>query len=98
MKARIPLPKEMQKIVNQEAQKEGKKEFEKQSKDFTRRIFKLMCYVLYNKYHFNDRCKDVIVEINKLTEKANKDEVFWEHIDRVVIDYLKIPFDRDYTR
>lgn len=28
---------------------------------------------------------------------VTEDEIFWEHIDREVIDYLGFPFERDYT-
>ena len=32
-----------------------------------------------------------------LLEKEKTDEIFWEHLDRYVIDYLGIPFERDYS-
>lgn len=98
MKARIPVSKEMRKSLEQEARIVIQKEIENQRNDFTRKLFKLMCYVLYEEYHFNDRCKNVMAAIQKLSEKADTDEVFWEHVDKIVIDYLKIPFKRDYTR
>lgn len=70
---------------------------ENQRTDFTRKLFKLMCYVLYEEYGFKDRCKNVINKIAALSAEADTDEVFWEHIDKIVIDYMKLPFDRDYT-
>lgn len=34
----------------------------------------------------------------KIDKMQDTDEIFWEHIDRVVIDKLKLEFDRrDYT-
>ena len=98
MKARIPVSKEMRKSIEQETKLVMQKEMERQREDFTRRLFKLMCYVLHEDFQFNKRCGDVLSGITKLVEKSDTDEVFWEHIDRVVIDYLKLPFDRDYTR
>ena len=36
--------------------------------------------------------------MTEIIEHSDTDEVFWEHIDRVVIDKLKLEFDRrDYT-
>ncbi len=42
--------------------------------------------------------KDIARRVFKTMLYALHDEVFWEHIDRVVIDKLKLEFDkRDYT-
>ena len=38
--------------------------------------------------------------ISKMAEtliEANRDEIFWEHADRIVIDQLGLQFERDYT-
>lgn len=36
--------------------------------------------------------------LDEIIEHSDTDEVFWEHIDRVVIDKLKLEFGkRDYT-
>lgn len=43
-------------------------------------------------------CKGTIKSMTEIIEHSDTDEVFWEHIDRVVIDKLKLEFDkRDYT-
>lgn len=36
-------------------------------------------------------------EMTNVINHSNEDEVFWEHIDRQVIDTLEIPLERDYT-
>lgn len=45
-----------------------------------------------------DRCAKALKSMTEIVEHSDTDEVFWEHIDRVVIDKLKLEFDkRDYT-
>lgn len=65
----------------------------------TRRLFKTMIAVLHNEFGFgHDRALKAINAMTKMIEHSDEDEVFWEHIDRIVIDELGIPFDRrDYT-
>lgn len=55
-----------------------------------------MCVALHNTYGFStSRLAVVIQEIDKLSAAAEKDEIFWEHVDRVVIDELKMSFDKE---
>lgn len=45
-----------------------------------------------------DRCAKALKSMTETIKHSDTDEVFWEHIDRVVIDKLKLEFDRrDYT-
>lgn len=98
MKAHIPISCEMRRKINKEAEKAARKEIERERNDLTRRLFKLMLYCLNEKHHFGQkRCLETLGAITELVERSDTDEVFWEHIDRVVIDYLKMPFERDYT-
>ena len=65
-------------------------------KNLMRRWFKLMCIALHNTYGFSTgRLAVVIQEIDKLSAQAKKDEIFWDHVDRVVINDLKMDFDRE---
>lgn len=98
MKARIPIPNRMRNALEQETQIIIEREMKKQQNNFTRRLFKLMCCALHNKYGFGkDRCEAVINSMSELLIKSDTDEVFWEHIDRLVIDRFGLPFERDYT-
>lgn len=99
MKARIPLTRKERSRLEQEARAVCAKELEKQRDDLSRRLFKLMLYSLNEKFGFGEkRAKKALVAMTRLVEKSKDDEVFWEHVDRVVIDHLKIEFERDYTR
>ena len=98
MKARIPVDKKMRKRMEVEAKAICKQELEKQRADIMRRFFKLACYSLNENFGFgHKRLSEFIQDVGMLAIKYDTDEVFWEHLDKVVIDYLKLPFERDYT-
>ena len=92
MKARLPINNKMKSQVRQEVAKE----YERQGQASARRMFKLMCAVYNELYgHGKGRCMRAIARISKLSDKHKDDEVFWAHIDRVVIDQMGIEFERE---
>jgi hypothetical protein len=101
LKARIPvkLKKEAMAEINRLADREYQKVKDKEIADATRRIFKTIVFALHKDFGFGrDRCAKALKSMTEIVEHSDTDEVFWEHIDRVVIDRLKLEFDkRDYT-
>lgn len=101
MKARIPvkLKREAMAEINRLADREYQKVKDKEINDLTRRIFKTIVFALHKDFGFGrDRCAKVLKSMTEIIKHSDTDEVFWEHIDRVVIDKLKLEFDRrDYT-
>ena len=99
MKARRPyFSKNQMKVANQQLQAEYAKIAEKERSNVTRRIFKVMACALYEEFGFGKkRIARVINVMTKMLEESHNDEVFWEHRDKLVIDYLGIPFERDFT-
>lgn len=101
MKARIPvkLKREAMAEINRLADREYQKVKDKEINDLTRRIFKTIVFALHKDFGFGrDRCAKALKSMTEIIEHSDTDEVFWEHIDRVVIDKLKLEFDkRDYT-
>lgn len=94
MKARIPLNNRQLKmcrdVVNDLT--------EKRQVAFTRRIYKLYAFVLNREFQFGrQRIERIIAKINQLLIESDSDELFWDNIDRVVIDELKIQFEREIT-
>ena len=93
MKARIPvkLKKEAMAEINRLADREYQKVKDKEIADATRRIFKMIVFALYKDFGFGrDRCAKALKSMTEIIEHSDTDEVFWEHIDRVVIDKLKL--------
>ena len=87
MKARIPsknrLSKEVIEAINEVA--------EEQLKTAQIRSYKLMCAVLYEEIGWGKKRIDRLLKATlKKAESMIDDEVAWGHIDRTLIDYLKI--------
>lgn len=101
LKARIPvkLKREAMAEINRLADREYQKVKDKEINDLTRRIFKTIVFALHKDFGFGrDRCAKALRSMTEIVEHSDTDEVFWEHIDRVVIDKLKLEFEkRDYT-
>jgi hypothetical protein len=101
LKARIPvkLKREAMAEINRLADREYQKVKDKEINDLTRRIFKTIVFALHKDFGFGrDRCAKALKSMTEIIEHSDTDEVFWEHIDRVVIDKLKLEFEkRDYT-
>ena len=103
MRARVPKisgndRKRMLSEVEIEVKKAWEKVEEEKTIDITRRVIKTIIYKLNTEYGYGiKRISRLFNSFTKMLEESNKDEVYWEHIDRVVVDKLGLPFERDYT-
>ena len=103
MKARIPKisgndRKRMLSEVEIEVKKAWEKVEEEKTIDITRRVLKTIIYTLNTEYGYGiKRISRLFNSFTKMLENSNNDEVYWEHIDRVVVNKLGLPFERDYT-
>ena len=103
MKARIPKisgndRKRMLSEVEIEVKKAWEKVEEEKTIDITRRVLKTIIYTLNTEYGYGiKRISRLFNSFTKMLEESSEDEVYWEHIDRVVVDKLGLPFERDYT-
>lgn len=79
------------------AQRRAVREYDNEQKEETfRRWTKLVCVALHARYGFgHDRCTDFLGEISRLAEEAEKDEIFWIHIDNIVIKELRLSFEKE---
>lgn len=103
MKARVPRisVKEKKKLkaeIKLEVDRIWKEVEQEKENDITRRVLKTIIYALNTEYGYGiKRISRLFNSFTKMLEESSKDEVYWEHIDRVVIDKLGLPFERDYT-
>ena len=103
MKARIPKisgndRKRMLSEVEIEVKKAWEKVEEEKTIDITRRVLKTIIYTLNTEYGYGiKRISRLFNSFTKMLENSNNDAVYWEHIDRVVVNKLGLPFERDYT-
>lgn len=92
MKARIAIPARQKAAI----QEEVRRELDKQEQGRIRRQYKLMCAALHELYGFGaGRLGAVLNRLSSLSAEHDRDEIFWEHIDRVVIHELGIPFEEE---
>lgn len=95
MNARLNPANSMTKQQKRICQDYIKSTMDKEIKGYARRLFKLMCLSLNETEGFGKaRCQKIIKNINAIAEEHEKDEVYWSHVDRVVIDQIGISFER----
>ena len=101
MKARVPhyYTAKEKRAIRDEMYREYRKIEQEKSREMAERCLKIFLYVLNRDEGYGEkRANRFYNACGELLATANQDEVFWEHIDRVVIDELLIPdFKRDYT-
>ena len=96
MKARIPLKSKLDKRIQKDMIALAEEELSKKQYGFTRRMFKAFCYCLNRDYGFGKQRLDfLIASVNKLMDEVLTDDCFWEHLDKVVIDEMKLEFERE---
>lgn len=96
MKARIPNAAKLTKKQLQAVRSYSSQVVREDQERLMRRYFKLMCYALNRDFGFGSkRCFALICSIEKLAAEHDRDEIFWEHLDRVIVDEMKLDFKRD---
>lgn len=96
MKARIPAAAQLSNRQRACLREAAANELQRQEQLRMRRFFKLMCVALHEVYGFgHDRLRNVISAISYLAAEHDHDEVFWEHIDKVVIRELGMEFEKE---
>jgi hypothetical protein len=74
-------------------------EFQRQSNDMTRRIFKLFCVSLNEEFQFGkERLERLLERIENISEGRKDDPVFWAHIDRAVKNIGLNFIEEDYEK
>lgn len=101
MKARTPYFRtaKEKRMIRDEIMVEYRKIEAEELRKMAQRCLKIFLFVLNRDYNFGKkRANDFYRSCGELIARSYEDEVFWEHVDRVVIDYLGITeFERDYT-
>ena len=91
MKARVPRisvkeKKKLKAVIKLEVDRIWKEVEQKKENDITRRVLKTLIYVLNTEYGYGiKRISRFFASCTKMLEESDKDEVYWEHIDRVVV-------------
>ena len=98
MKARIPLTSKQEKEVQRRVAFIVQKELSKSTQSLVRRVIKLFLAALHEDFGFGEqRLRLVMAKVQGLLDEIPEDEIFWEHLDRVLIDRMHLGLERDYT-
>ncbi len=91
MKARVPVSRNVRRKIRDEV----KKELDSEGEARTRRHMKLFAVALHEEGYGPMRICRVIDCVSRLCDEEREDEIFWYHVDRLLIEQLGIPFDRE---
>ncbi len=100
MKVRIKMIDTMSKAERKELDRysfeRAKEMYDRDMLGFAGRCYKLFVTVLHIKYGFGKkRIIDILDELNSVNMKRQNDQIFWKHIDDVIVDELKIDLPRE---
>lgn len=96
MKARVPLKSKLDKRIQKDMIALADEAFTKQQFGYTRRIYKAFCYSLNRDFGFGkQRLSFLLKSVNDIINEVDTDDCFWEHLDKVVIDEMKLEFERE---
>ena len=100
MKVRISefdkLNKKQREAIDEYIKTRGIEVYQNEAEGDFRRYYKLVAVVLNEKFGFGkQRIQRVFEEISELGKQREHDEVFWAHVDKVVIDQIGIEFERE---
>lgn len=96
MKARVPVSKKVKEEMLKQAKMLVQDTMDEQKEQIVRRVLKLVCYVMHAHNGWgHKRCSRLVNQVDELVKEADEDSLFWEHLDRVVVDYLNLGFERE---
>ncbi len=100
MKARIPpgnrIPKRQKQWVDQYAKEQAEWEQKKQSSDYINRLLKLVFVTLHQEFRFGKkRLVSFHDRFYQMLMESARDELYWWHVDQIVIDQLGMEFARE---
>jgi hypothetical protein len=98
MKARIKASALASKKEIQKAREVVSEELRRQGGELTRRVFKLFCLCLNERFQFGKgRLGLVLGDVERLSKEHETDEVFWSHIDKrmeqIGMEFIKEKYD-----
>ena len=100
MKVRISefdkLNKKQREAIDEYIKTRGIEVYQNEAEGDFRRYYKLLAVALNEKFGFGKkRIQEVFEAISEVGKQREHDEVFWAHVDKVVIDQIGIEFERE---
>lgn len=90
------LTTKQRKELEEYVKSKGLEIYQRESVGDFRRYYKLVAVALNNRFGFGKkRILEVFDEISELSRQREQDEVFWAHMDKIVINQIGIEFERE---
>ena len=99
MKARLSLSGKVSNSQMKVLREFCDQRFRDDAQDHTRRLLKIACIALNERYGFGvERCGGFLEAVTKISEEHMTDEVFWTHADKR-LEQMGLPFlPEDYDK
>lgn len=100
MKVRINpysyLSNKQQKEVNEYIKERAMQIYDEEATGLIRRCYKTFAVALHKKYKFGkSRLLQLMDELSDISKLRDIDDVFWKHLDDIIINEIKLPFGRE---
>ena len=90
------LTSKQRKELDEYVKNKGLEIYQREAAEDFRRYYKLVAIALNNKFGFGKkRILEVFDEISELSRQREQDEVFWAHMDKIVINQIGLEFERE---
>lgn len=74
----------------------AKKIYDEEATGLVRRCYKTFAVALHQKYGFGrNRLIKLMDELTDISKLRNIDDVFWKHLDDIIINEIKLDFERE---
>ena len=90
------LTTKQRKELDEYVKNKGLEIYKREAAENFRRYYKLVAIALNNKFEFGKkRILELFDELSELSKQREQDEVFWAHMDKIVINQIGLEFERE---
>ena len=92
----INMSTKEKKELNEYMAQRAKKIYDEEATGLVRRCYKTFAVALHQKYGFGrNRLIKLMDELTDISKLRNIDDVFWKHLDDIIINEIKLDFERE---
>ena len=92
----INMSTKEKKELNEYMAQRAKKIYDEEATGLVRRCYKTFAVALHQKYGFGrNRLIKLMDELTDLSKLRDIDDVFWKHLDDIIINEIKLDFERE---
>lgn len=92
----INMSTKEKKELNEYMAQRAKKIYDEEATGLVRRCYKTFAVALHQKYGFGrNRLLKLMEELSDISKLRDIDDVFWKHLDDIIINEIKLDFERE---